>query len=88
MDCVVASFLEMTCPGRSAVDPGPRYARPEYRLRDALLSRGLYDDLHHQPMGPGSAEQRKSAAPRPGHERSYSRGAMRPSFAAIMTLEK
>ncbi|HTG06096.1 MAG TPA: hypothetical protein VK635_18845, partial [Bradyrhizobium sp.] len=54
----------VACPGCCAAHPGPRSARPEHRLRDALLIRGL-----SFLMGPGSAvHRRRGAAPRPGHE--------------------
>src|SRR5206468_124660 len=48
---------------------------------DALQSRGPH--LHCRGMGPGSAEQRKSAAPRPGHESAALRRSLFFGYAAF-----
>jgi hypothetical protein len=53
-------------PGRRAAHSGPRSARPEHRLRDALLTRGPC--LNEEVWVPALRRSVKDAAPRPGHE--------------------
>jgi len=48
------------CPGRSAAHSGPRNARPEHKLRAALLSRDPFLRNGGE-MGPGSAVHRQAA---------------------------
>jgi hypothetical protein len=50
---------------RSAISAFTRVSTRYVLRRGALLIRGPW---HKEGVGPGSAEQRKSAAPRPGHE--------------------
>ncbi len=52
----MTNILPLSCPGRCAAYSGPRFARPEYRLRDALQNRD--PNRSFSSMGPASAVHR------------------------------